>query len=59
MLRPAAVSAYVDTISKVADDFVKKYEIGGAIEDFKTEITKYITESKCDPSSFVQQIESR
>lgn len=56
MLRPAAVSVYVGTISKVADDFVGKYENGGVVDDFKHEITKYVTESECASSILLQQI---
>ncbi|XP_061169532.1 probable cytochrome P450 12d1 distal, mitochondrial [Saccostrea echinata] len=44
MLRPAAVSEYVSILSEVADDFVRKHTNGGLIEDFKSEITNYVTE---------------
>lgn len=45
MLRPLAVSAYVDTLSKVAEDFVQKYQDGGTIEDLRPVLVDYATES--------------
>lgn len=45
MLRPLAVSAYVDILSKVAEDFVQKYQDGGTIEDLRPVLVNYATES--------------
>lgn len=43
--RPLAVSAYVDILSKVAEDFVQKYQDGGTIEDLRPVLVDYATES--------------
>lgn len=45
ILRPLAVSAYVDTLSKVAEDFVQIYREGGTIEDLRPVLVNYATES--------------
>ncbi|XP_062614817.1 probable cytochrome P450 49a1 isoform X2 [Saccostrea cucullata] len=45
ILRPVAVSAYVGTLSKVAEDFVEKYQNGGKIEDLRSALVNYATES--------------
>ncbi|XP_061169293.1 probable cytochrome P450 49a1 [Saccostrea echinata] len=45
ILRPVAVSAYVGTLSKVAEDFVEKYKHGGKIDDLRPALVNYATES--------------
>lgn len=46
MLRPAAVSAYVSILARVADDFVDLYKHGGFVDDLRQHLLRYVTESK-------------
>lgn len=46
MLRPAAVSAYVSILARVADDFVELYKQGGFVDDLRQQLLRYVTESK-------------
>lgn len=46
MLRPAAVSAYVSILARVADDFVELYKHGGFVDDLRQQLLRYVTESK-------------
>ncbi|XP_034335699.2 probable cytochrome P450 49a1 [Magallana gigas] len=43
--RPLAVFAYVDILSKVAEDFVQKYQDGGTFDDLRPVLANYATES--------------
>lgn len=45
MLRPAAVSAYVSILARVADDFVELYKHGGFVDDLRQQLLRYVTES--------------
>ena len=44
--KPAVVAEYVQILSEVANDFVKQYETGGLIEDMRSTLVNYATESK-------------
>ncbi|XP_022341525.2 putative cytochrome P450 49a1 [Crassostrea virginica] len=43
--KPAVVAEYVQILSEVANDFVKQYETGGLIEDMRSTLVNYATES--------------